>query len=206
MHACAEARGRHAADKAELDIALMALLQSATRNPGIVAAAFWLHSDAFKAAATALDNQAQALAPVASQESLPPPYPSSVPTKAGLPQMNPGTSSYPLSQAGTQATSVPTSGMNSPRGGSVVGSGSVSRQESYDEEGVARPAHITNIYEQSKARQQQRQSASETGQGAVPQVRVCVRACLLGGGVRILSVKGSITKNAGACCTGHAYA
>ena len=53
----AGARNRHAIEKQALDAALVELLEAATRNPGIVAAAFWLHSDAYKAAATALDNQ-----------------------------------------------------------------------------------------------------------------------------------------------------
>lgn len=104
----AGARERHANEKAQLDTALAALLESATRHPGIVASAFWLHSDAFKAAATALDNQQQAVTPLAAEEhSLPLPMPSSsVPTKAGLANLAnaAGPGSYAQSNAHTTAT------------------------------------------------------------------------------------------------------
>lgn len=57
----AAARERHASQKQQLDTALAGLQGDAQKVPGTVAAAFWLHSDAFKAAATALDNQQQAV-------------------------------------------------------------------------------------------------------------------------------------------------
>ncbi|KAK9805975.1 hypothetical protein WJX73_010357 [Symbiochloris irregularis] len=77
---------KHSGLKQQLDAQLIDLLIEATKVPGIMAGAFWLHSDAYKAAATALDNhQMQSGSPTTIAQQYANPQPAYVGSPAGSP-------------------------------------------------------------------------------------------------------------------------